>query len=68
MSRKHNTKHNERGTSNYPRRLKRRGLAGTPVMETVEALQKRQDKREELTGVPYWTPGSESAQVADNAA
>lgn len=40
MSRKHNTKHPERGTSNYPQRLARR--AGAQTMEDLRTLRKRQ--------------------------
>jgi hypothetical protein len=42
MARKHNTKHPDRGTSNYPARLSARGLTRTPAMATVESLRKRQ--------------------------
>jgi hypothetical protein len=44
MSRKYNTKHPERGTSNYPARLHNRGLGKSPEMPTLEALRKKQVK------------------------
>lgn len=42
MSRKCNTKHPDRGASNYPQRLAARGLTKTPTMASVESLRKRQ--------------------------
>jgi hypothetical protein len=42
MSRKHNCKHPNRGISNYPERLRRRGLGKSPVMEPLEVLKRRQ--------------------------
>jgi hypothetical protein len=52
VSRKYNTKHNRR-VSNYPERLRRRGLGKTPVMETLETLRKRQRAKEPVIDVPY---------------
>jgi hypothetical protein len=42
VSRKHNTKHPNRGLSNYPKRLARRGHVKSPTMQTLAALQKMQ--------------------------
>lgn len=42
MSRKHNTKHPNRGLSNYQDRLARRGLHKTPAMEPLSVLKRRQ--------------------------
>lgn len=45
MSRKHNTKHNQRSTSKYPERLKKRGQTSASVrMPEVDSLRKRQDR------------------------
>jgi hypothetical protein len=63
MSVKHNCKHPERSRSNYRARLTARGLAKAPTMETLETLRKRQEKRLELTGVP-WPISSDEAEVA----
>lgn len=59
MSRKHNTKHPERGRSNYPARLSARGLSRTPEMEDSATLRKRQLKRIEETGY-VWPLGGEA--------
>lgn len=43
MSKKHNTKHHQRGQSKYPQRLKGRGVSSASVrMENLETLQRRQ--------------------------
>lgn len=57
MSVKHHCKHPSRGKSNYPRRLRKRGLSKAPALEDTETLQKRQERRTEETGVPWavWT-------------
>jgi hypothetical protein len=47
VSRKHNTKHN-RKRSNYPKRLRARGLSKTPRMPKVESLREKQTKVEEV--------------------
>lgn len=39
MSRKHNTKHN-RKRSNYPKRLKKRGLSVAPRLRSLYELRK----------------------------
>ena len=45
MGRKHNTKHDERGTSNYPNRARIFSLGGSRQMEGLETLRKRQEAR-----------------------
>lgn len=42
MSRKHNTRHPERGRSNYPRRLGARGLTKAPQMPSLDNLRRKQ--------------------------
>lgn len=42
MSKKHNCKHPNRGLSNYPQRLKKRGLHKAPMMASLAELKKRQ--------------------------
>lgn len=42
MSKKHNTKHPNRGLSNYPERLRKRGLHKAPMMASLAELKKRQ--------------------------
>lgn len=44
MSRKHNTKHPDRGRSNYGRRLEARGLSHAPVMADVIYLRRKQTR------------------------
>lgn len=63
MSRKHNTKHPERGRSGYPARLAARGLSKAPTMATVEHLRYIQNRRVEQTGYPWptWTELNEGA-------
>lgn len=47
MSRKHNTKHN-RKRSNYPLRLKKRGVSSASVrMDDLETLRKRASRQQE---------------------
>lgn len=58
---KHHNKHPQRGKSNYPRRLRKRGLSKAPVMETLEALRVRQQRREDQTGFPFWTSGADES-------
>jgi hypothetical protein len=45
MSRKHNTKHEERGTSNYPTRPGMYRLRRNAQMDTAEHLRGVQDRR-----------------------
>jgi hypothetical protein len=45
MSRKHNTKHEERGTSNYPFRARIFSIGGSRQMEGLETLRNRQNRR-----------------------
>lgn len=45
MSRKHNTKHEERGTSNYPTRPGMYRLRRNAQMESLEHLRQVQDRR-----------------------
>jgi hypothetical protein len=59
MARKHNTKHPDRGRSNYPARLSARGLGKTPAMTDVETLRSRHANRIKSTGQP-WPASSES--------
>ncbi len=54
MSRHHNTKHPERGRSNYKVRLGSRGLTKAPTLEPADNLRTRQEARKKRTGVP-WT-------------
>lgn len=42
MSRKHNTKHPNRGRSHYPERLEARGLSAAPVMRDLDYLRRHQ--------------------------
>ena len=49
MSRKHNTKHEERGTSNYPLRTRVFAIGHSRVMEGLETLRKRQGNRVKAT-------------------
>lgn len=42
MSRKFNTKHPNRGLSNYQSRLAKRGFHKTPIMESLPVLKRRQ--------------------------
>lgn len=65
MSKKRNTKHPDRGRSNYPNRLVKRGLSKTPSMESIETLRKRQERREEETGFPYWTARADAIEDAE---
>ena len=62
MSAKHNCKHPDRNKSHYPERLSKRGLSKAPQMEDVEVLRKRQERREEQTGVPWWTGKAETEE------
>jgi hypothetical protein len=55
MSRKYNTKHPERGRSNYGKRLAARGLSMAPALLKLEPLRERQLRCEERTGVPWPT-------------
>lgn len=46
MSRKHNTKHPDRGISNYPLRLQARGVSSAGVrMMTLDVLRRRAANR-----------------------
>jgi len=62
---KHNTKHPLRGRSRYPLRLAARGLAKSPRMEDVEVLQRRQERREEETGHPWFVAVSYRLEGTD---
>lgn len=53
MSRKYNTKHPERGRSNYPARLTARGLSKTPVMGDLDYLRNKQIRRVAEFGAPW---------------
>jgi len=53
MSRKYNTKHPNRGISNYPERLRRRGLGKTPVMVPLDVLKRWQRDAPPLTADSY---------------
>lgn len=53
MSRKHNTRHPERGRSRYGERLTARGLSKAPAMESAEHLERVQDARKRRTGSPF---------------
>jgi hypothetical protein len=46
MTRKYNTAHPDRGRSNYPRRLAKRGLSKAPQMRTLESLRAKQERQE----------------------
>ena len=66
MTRKHNTKHPDRGWSNYKHRLAKRGLTNTQVrMEPLEVLRRRQERRIEETGVPWVTSRGYAATSGD---
>lgn len=53
MSKKHNTKH-YRKRSNYPKRLKKRGLSSAPRLRTLYELRKNAGASEsELREVRY---------------
>lgn len=45
MTKKFNTKHPDRGRSQYPRRLRDRGLTKAPKLEDVDRLRERQERR-----------------------
>ncbi len=62
MSRHHNTKHPERGRSNYKVRLGSRGLTKAPTLEPADNLRTRQEARKKRTGVP-WTSGISDSSV-----
>ena len=75
MSRKHNTAHTERGTSNYPNRPGMYRMHRPPTMATLESLRVKQDRRvratctrgsehntHECNGVP-WFMGTETEEV-----
>lgn len=75
MSHKHNIKHPGRAKSRYPLRLAKRGLSKAPVMEDLETLTKRQERRVKDTctlksehdhhdcdGQPWWT-GTDHAEA-----
>jgi hypothetical protein len=68
MPAKHNCKHPERGRSNYRNRLTARGLAKAPAMEALEGLRKRQERRVELTGVPWAVSITDADTDAEAAA
>jgi hypothetical protein len=59
MARKHNVKHPDRGTSNYPARLSARGLSRAPALATVDSLRRRQ-------ATPDWLAAHPA--IADNLA
>ena len=55
MSRKHNTKHMERGTSNYPLRPGMYRTHRPPTMPTLDSLRALHERRIKATGVPWPT-------------
>ena len=63
MSRKFNTKHPERGRSNYPARLSARGHSKAPQMPTLDHLREVQNARIRRQGHPFptWTELTEAA-------
>jgi hypothetical protein len=65
MTRHYNTRHDLRGTGHYPARLARRGLAKTPLMESLDSLRARQERRMAATGVPGWRPGTAASETED---
>jgi hypothetical protein len=53
MSRKYNTRHDDRSRSNYPARLAKRALSKAPAMPTLEHLRQIQEARVRR-GEPIW--------------
>lgn len=61
MSRHHNTRHPDRGRSNYPARLAARGLNKAPALEAVDNLRSRQERRIAQTGTPFPVAAEQAA-------
>jgi hypothetical protein len=57
MSRKHNTKHPNRGLSKYTLRLARRGYHKTPTMESLADLKRRQKDIQPVSKFKVLHPG-----------
>jgi hypothetical protein len=66
MSRHYNTKHPERGVSNYPRRLAARGLSKSPPLPSLAHLRSRQEARKRTEGHPWKTWGAPVDTAPDN--
>lgn len=72
MTRKYNTKHPERGRSNYGKRLIKRHLKGfskTVTMESLESLRKRQGNRNDDSRIGWadeWTETIEAVKPKDS--
>lgn len=64
MSRKHNTRHPDRGRSRYPLRLEKRGLSRAPAMPSLDSLRKIQERRTEEQGYPWRTASEEAMSGA----
>jgi hypothetical protein len=57
--------HPDRKRSNYPDRLRKRGLTKAPTMEDLETLRKRQQRRYDQAGSPWpdlWNPNKPKMQ------
>lgn len=82
MSRKHNTAHTERGTSNYPHRPRVFAIGHSRVMEGLETLRKRQGNRikatcglshvhddpRDCTGSPWYTGSAIEIEILEDVA
>lgn len=65
MSRKFHVTHPDRGRSNYPKRLQRRGLTKAPAMTDLETLRVQQQRRYDQMGSPWpdgWVPDKPRVQ------
>ncbi len=67
MSRKHNTKHDGRGRSRYPRRPGIYSHGHLAEIEGPTGLRVRQNRREAETGIP-WATAPEDEPGEDEAA